>query len=213
MSLYTLIGRVNDGLLLCGTQSDSNELPNLKRHAKRIIKNIKSKQDRVSINADNQYRFHYYISYDICYIVLAHKSYPTGLAFCYLEDIEDKFFKTYGDKVYGWDTAYQGIKFANEMEQIRLDYLNPRNGKNLKRTNQKLQEIKHIMQSNLNDIISRGQSLDSIQDMSAQLKEGSNKFKKRSKWVTLRQQMEQYIIPIAIVIIIILVIVLRHYLM
>ena len=71
MSLYTLIGRVTDGLLLCGTQSNSNENPHLKRHAKRILKNIESKQERVSIKADDSNMYHYYLSYDICYLVLS----------------------------------------------------------------------------------------------------------------------------------------------
>lgn len=105
MSLFTLIGRVQDGLLLTGSQHDSNQLSDLKRQAKRIIKNIKSNQDRVSIDAAN-YCFHYLISYDIVYLVLVDSSYPTGLAFSYLSELNQQFYQKYGDTVYQFDSPW-----------------------------------------------------------------------------------------------------------
>ena len=111
MSLFTLIGRVQDGLLLAGSQHDSNELRHLKSQAKRIIKNIKSNQNRVSIDAGS-YCFHYLISYDIVYIVLVDSTYPTGLAFSYLSELNQQFYEKFGDTVYQFDSPWACVSFG-----------------------------------------------------------------------------------------------------
>ena len=114
MSLFTLIGRVQDGLLLSGSQNDSNQLADLKRQAKRIIKNVKSKQDKVSIDAGN-YSFHYLVSYDLIYLVLVDSSYPTGLAFSYLHELNTIFYQKYGDSVYQFDSPWSCVAFGMTM--------------------------------------------------------------------------------------------------
>ena len=111
MSLFTLIGRVQDGLLLAGSQHDSYELADLKRQAKRILKNIKSSQQKVSIDAGN-YIFHYLIERDIVYLVLVDSSYPTGLAFTYLHELFETFDAKHGDSVYGFDSPWACISFS-----------------------------------------------------------------------------------------------------
>eukprot|EP01084_Bolivina_argentea_P038983 72055_1 len=180
MSLFSLIGRVQDGLLLSGSQHDSNELPDLKRQAKRVIKNIKSKQARVSIDAGN-YCFHYLISYDIVYIVLVDSSYPTGLAFSYLEELNEQFYAKYGDSMYQFDSAWACVSFANDIAKLQTEYINPRTPKNLKRINEELSQVHDIMRENLADIMGRGTALDSILNDSNRVRDQSQGFKKKAK--------------------------------
>ena len=113
MSLFTLIGRVGDGLLLCGTQHDNYEQASLKRQCKQILKSLNNPRHfKVSISADSHY-IHYYIDNDICYLTLSEASYPTELAFCYLEDIARTFQYQYGNQVFQYNSSYAAIGFGS----------------------------------------------------------------------------------------------------
>eukprot|EP01084_Bolivina_argentea_P154577 269437_1 len=210
MSLFSLIGRVQDGLLLAGSQHDSNELSDLKRQAKRILKNIQSKQERVSIDAGN-YCFHYLISYDIIYLVLVDSSYPTGLAFSYLEELNQQFYAKYGDSVYQFDSPWAAVSFANDIAKLQTEYINPRTPKNLKRINEELSQVHNIMRENLADIMSRGTSLESILESSNKVRDSSLQFKKKAKWANFQAKLQQYAIPCACVSVILLVLLFRYW--
>mmetsp|Transcript_16084 Transcript_16084/g.25448 ORF Transcript_16084/g.25448 Transcript_16084/m.25448 type:complete len:214 (+) Transcript_16084:33-674(+) len=210
MSLFTLIGRVQDGLLLAGSQHDSNELADLKRQAKRIIKNIKSNQSRVSIDAGN-YCFHYLISYDIVYLVLVESSYNTGLAFAYLQALDQQFYRHYGDTVYQYDSPWACVSFANEIAKLQTDYINPNSSRNMKRITEELNQVHDIMRENLADIMSRGESLDKIYQDSNKVRDQSIGFKKKAKWANVQAQLQQAAIPCACVSVILLVLLFRYW--
>lgn len=211
MSLFTLIARSQDGLLLTGTQHDSTQLPELKRQAKRIVKNIKSQQPKVSIDA-GKYSFHYLIEYDVCYLVLAENSYPTGLAFCYLEELALSFYAMFGESVYQTDNSWSCMSFVPQLAQIRSEFLNPRAPKNMQRINDKLDEVQDIMRENLSDIMQRGTNLQSMQRDSELLQEESSKFKKGAKYINFQAMMQQYTIPAVIAAVILLLVVFKLYL-
>mmetsp|Transcript_36553 Transcript_36553/g.60143 ORF Transcript_36553/g.60143 Transcript_36553/m.60143 type:complete len:214 (+) Transcript_36553:30-671(+) len=210
MSLFTLIGRVQDGLLLAGSQTNTHELSDLKRQAKRIMKNIKSTQPKVSIDAGN-YMFHYLISYDIVYLVLVESSYNTGLAFSYLQELNEQFYQRYGDSMYQFDSAWACVSFANEISKLQAEFINPNSTKNMKRITEELNQVQDIIKENLSDIMSRGQSLEKIFQDSDKVRDQSMGFKKKAKWINTQAALQQYAIPLACISVVLLIIMFRYW--
>ncbi|ETO30857.1 hypothetical protein RFI_06264 [Reticulomyxa filosa] len=190
MSLFTLIGRSKDGLLLCGTSGDSNDLPELKKKAKQIIKTAgtgkEDRKERVTIN-HGDYIFHYYTPRDcgIIYLTLVDSTYPQKLAFSYLDDLHRSFFYKYSQNLYSFDQAYSCIDFAPELDKLRIDYLNPDLPKNVSRIKhmntlgKELEEVTEIMRENISSVMHRGHKLDAIHDTSNRLLDQSLKFKQK----------------------------------
>jgi len=165
---------------------------------------------KVSIDAGN-YCFHYLVSYDIVYLCLVDSSYPAGLAFTYLQELNDEFYRKYGDSVYQFDSPWSCVAFANGIARLQSEYINPRTPKNLKRINAELGQVQDIMRQNLADIMDRGHSLESILDNSNKIKDTSRGFKKKAKWINVQAQMQQYAIPCVIILIVALVLIFRYW--
>lgn len=67
------------------------------------------------------------------------------------------------------------------------------------------------MRENLADIMSRGQSLQSILEDSNKIHDTSLGFKKKAKWANFQQQLQQYAIPCACISVILLVLIFRYW--
>merc|ERR1712130_319312 len=138
-------------------------------------------------------------------------SYPTGLAFSYLHELNSIFYQKYGESVYQYDSPWSCVAFANDIARLQSEYINLRTPKNLTRINNELSEVHDIMRKNLADIIERGHSLESILENSNKVKDSSMGFKKKAKWMNIEAQLRQYAIPCVVIMIILLVLIFRYW--
>ena len=67
------------------------------------------------------------------------------------------------------------------------------------------------MRENLADIMSRGNSLESILEDSNKVRDQSMGFKKKAKWINIQAQLQQFAIPCACVSVILLVLLFRYW--
>lgn len=218
MPLLTFVARVTDGMLLVASleynpmaNADSQEtLEVYKSQAKQIFKKLNPRSvAKMSIDSGS-YTFHYMITFGICYLTLCDKGYPKRLAFLYLEDIHNEFVthlteieemkaRDENRQKVEWhrqiDTVarpYAFIKFDKTIKKIGKEYSNPQSRSNTGRLNDDLADIHNIMKKNINEVLKRGEALDSMAESSRRLKGDAGIFKTEAKKLSLMALWQQY---------------------
>merc|ERR1719356_2374564 len=124
----------------------------------------------------------------VCYMALFDKSYPKNLAFAFLEEIQRLFeeelqreFGTgsvdYRSKIETIEKPYYFIKFDRQITKKKAEYKDTSSSKALGRLNENLTEVSGIMRQNIDDILKRGENLDTISDKARDLRDTSKRFK------------------------------------
>merc|ERR1719460_2695044 len=186
MAHVTYIARSVDGLILTETWDDANKITSqLKNQAKQMLKKLNSMPPRLSVEGVGDFIFHYISKDGVCYLALFDKGYPKNLAFAFLEDIHKLFqedlkreFGTgsvdYRSHIETIEKPYFFIKFDRQITKKKAEYRDPKSSKALGRLNDSLNDVSSIMRQNINEILSRGENLDSVSGKASRLKEDSN---------------------------------------
>jgi vesicle-associated membrane protein 7 len=135
------------------------------------------------------YHFHYKVSGQYCYLCVTDTDFPIRITYNFLDDIEVQYLRTKTTKV-------------RTLLKDRMAYFN--NTKNDKITNLqgKIDDVKDTMIDNIEKILDRGESLDSLIQRTDDLKDASNEFKKganKVKW-GMRKRLAVMIIIIIVLI-------------
>ncbi|KAL1916103.1 uncharacterized protein VTP21DRAFT_6107 [Calcarisporiella thermophila] len=215
MILSTLVARVSDGLPLAASIDDEQneaEMSGYKRQAKIIFQRLNANSEpRCSIES-GQFTFHYIIENGVCYLCICEKSYPRKLAFSYLEELAKEFFMSYGNEVEKPGLRpYAFVKFDTFMQKTKRLYQDTRTQHNLTKLNEDLQDVSRIMTKNMEDLLWRGQSLDRMSQLSSQLRDHSDDFKRRARHLNLQALYRKYGPPVIVGIIFLLVVYWRFF--
>ncbi|KAH9843979.1 protein transport protein Sec22 [Rhodofomes roseus] len=227
----TLVVRASDALPLAASVDDEqteHALQEHKQQAKLIFRRITpNAEPRCSIESA-QYTLHYLISDNVVYLVIADKSYPRKLAFSYLDELSKEFATSYGAKV---DTARKPYAFGGfdtfmgKTTRLYQDTrtANAAGSSNLDRLNDDLQDVTRIMTKNMEELLWRGDSLDStcstlseltmccnalhssgMSHLSSSLRSESEKYRKAARNINIQAMLRQYA-PIGAVIFILII--------
>lgn len=113
MVLTVTIGRAGDGLILCASTYDREQIPNeYQNQAKQLFRTLtRESPSRMTIETP-PYVFHYLLENDVCYICLCEKTFPKRIAFSFLEDLALAFQREYGDRIHQVTRPYCCIEFG-----------------------------------------------------------------------------------------------------
>ncbi|PSR73442.1 hypothetical protein PHLCEN_2v10734 [Hermanssonia centrifuga] len=165
----TIVVRASDALPLAATVDDEQTEQALQEHkqqAKLVFRRITpNTEPRCSIES-GQYTLHYLIADNVVYLVIADKSYPRKLAFSYLDELSKEFTTSYGAKVEAVRKPYAFVGFDTFMGKTTRLYQDTRSAgaggsNNLDKLNDELQDVTRIMTKNMEELLWRGDSLDS----------------------------------------------------
>ncbi|CAF1488142.1 unnamed protein product [Rotaria magnacalcarata] len=186
----TMIGRVADGLPLAASvhndmRDDSGRSGNeYQNQAKNILRHLSpNSPSKASIESD-PYVFHCLIDHDVCYITLCEKTFPRKNAYEYLEDLAQEFIAQYGQKVQLAARPYSFIEFDNYIQKMKKQYADSRTSRDTTgrlRTN--LQDIQNIMVTNIQDVISRGETVQGLTQKAANLASISQQYRKDANYL------------------------------
>lgn len=87
-------------------------------------------------------------------MVLCDKMFSKRMAFNFLEDISQEFYKNYGRKVNSVTRPYAFIEFDVYISKARKSLTDRR--KNINSINTQLQDVQRIMVQNIDDVLQRG---------------------------------------------------------
>lgn len=111
-----IIGRAEDGLLLCASGLNDGEFTGssveYQNQAKHLFKTLRQDSPPRMTIETGPYVFHYVLENAICYLGLCDKTFSKRLAFSFLEDLSTEFQQKYGNKLYQATRPYSFIEFG-----------------------------------------------------------------------------------------------------
>ena len=219
-----ILSRKSDGLIFCEVMDDEDNDKNfwyVRNQAQEFLKNMKNKDSLCTVNIDSQtYIMHYKINENVVYLVITNKKYPPKLAFCFLNEIDDGFTEelknqfgtqsvSYYSKLETIDRANYFLRFEKFIKKKRNEYLDTTNNTNIEKLNREISDVHQIMAENINLIMDRERTMNSINSLSETIKDDSNKFKKVAKQTRLKMLWAKYSIFIVIFLIIALIVIFK----
>eukprot|EP00405_Crypthecodinium_cohnii_P041509 CAMPEP_0206560000 /NCGR_PEP_ID=MMETSP0325_2-20121206/20749_1 /ASSEMBLY_ACC=CAM_ASM_000347 /TAXON_ID=2866 /ORGANISM="Crypthecodinium cohnii, Strain Seligo" /LENGTH=225 /DNA_ID=CAMNT_0054061649 /DNA_START=188 /DNA_END=865 /DNA_ORIENTATION=+ len=223
MAHVTFIARSMDGLILVETWDDSNKVqPQQKQQAKMLLRKLHNMPDKCSVDGAGDNCFHYTMADGICYLALFDKSYPKNLAFAFLEDIQKLFIEElkreygtssvdYRSRIETIEKPYYFIKFDRQITKRKSEYRDPTSSKALGRLNENLAGVSNIMRQNIDEILKRGENLDSVGRKANDLKDESKKFKNMTGKLKFHTMVQKYGVPVVIGLVITLIICIKFW--
>lgn len=206
MPKMTLLARISDGLPLAASmedEKDHRELDGWKTQAKKIVKQMTAASpSKLSIESGTSY-FHYLHQGGVCYLCLTDKGYPKRLAFNYLEELQREFESKYRGEVESASRPYAFIKFDTFIQKTKRLYVDTRTQRNLNKLNEDLNDVQKIMTQNIQDVLGRGERLDSVVAKSSSLRDASGKYAKDARYLNTLAMLRKYG-PMAFVLLLVL---------
>eukprot|EP01057_Protomagalhaensia_wolfi_P003232 Protomagalhaensia_wolfi_Nauph_80__3231@NODE_3293_length_835_cov_108_432161_g2584_i0_p1_GENE_NODE_3293_length_835_cov_108_432161_g2584_i0NODE_3293_length_835_cov_108_432161_g2584_i0_p1_ORF_typecomplete_len237_score46_51Synaptobrevin/PF00957_21/5_7e19Longin/PF13774_6/0_00081SLM4/PF16818_5/0_014MCU/PF04678_13/0_072Serine_rich/PF08824_10/3_7e02Serine_rich/PF08824_10/1Serine_rich/PF08824_10/2_3e02Fzo_mitofusin/PF04799_13/3_8e03Fzo_mitofusin/PF04799_13/0_17Fzo_mitofusin/PF04799_13/4e03_NODE_3293_lengt len=214
---FTIISRLSDGFPLSegwdpGKQKGALSI--LRKQANLLIKQVSvswkqqrhasNEIERKVIDGDNaKHRFYSLAGGSLIIMSLFESAYPKHLALVFMDEIRKAFFEelkrehgisiNYGSIIETARTPYQYIRFDRVIQKKRVEFKDPRSHESLKRLNQSLTEVSQIMQTNIADLLLRGENLEDVSRKADDLKEKSRTFAKVAKRLSARAALAAYL--------------------
>lgn len=111
--------------------------------------------------------------------VLVDAEYPVRVAFSMLSKTLRMFQEQFGGQ---WENTETDTQFTfPDGDSIFKEYQNPAEADQLLRVQNELDEVKHVMLKNIDDLLQRGETLDSLMEKSEDLSTASHQFYRTAK--------------------------------
>ncbi len=128
------------------------------------------------------------------------------MTFRYLDQIQQDFEKQHASRdIDTVERPYAFMRFEPVIQKIKKTYVDTRSTANLKKLNDDLNEIEHIMKTNIAEVLGRGEKLDDLSSKSSRLQADSLRYVSNAKDLNYRLMIRKYA-PIAAVLAIILLV-------
>lgn len=146
------------------------QLDTYERQAKKLVRSLASRSEEmhgredeyVTVESGAHFCFHYVLSSGVCILTLTEKAYPKRLAFDYLDELRKEFFQSYGAQIEQASRPYEFIRFDTFIQKTKKVYNDSKTQRNLQKLNSELKDVHSIMTKNINEVISRGERLESM---------------------------------------------------
>ncbi|KAL4618074.1 vesicle-trafficking protein SEC22a [Arapaima gigas] len=128
MVLFASVVRVRDGLPLSASTDyeQDRELQETKRYLKGLSKKLSQFPDRCTLKT-GKHTVNFTSSLGVGYLMVCSESYPSVLAFCFLDELQREFIVTYDTKrINGAVRPYSFIEFDNFIQKTKQRYNSPR---------------------------------------------------------------------------------------
>merc|ERR1712232_481141 len=103
------------------------------------------------------------------------------------------------------EKPYYFIKFDRQITKKKGEYKDPSSTKALNRLNENLTEVSSIMRQNIDEILSRGENLDSVSDKARSLRDTSKQFKDTTRMLSFMTALQKYGVPAVIGLVVLLI--------
>mmetsp|Transcript_6347 Transcript_6347/g.19184 ORF Transcript_6347/g.19184 Transcript_6347/m.19184 type:complete len:235 (-) Transcript_6347:194-898(-) len=225
MTIFTIIGRLSDGLTLAASmasQSDPyiKEVREYEHQAKKLLVNAgKDYPDQgrtlynqasqptpyVTAEAGSKFCFHYVCEAGVCFLTLTEKDYPRKLAYDYLDELRKEFLSVYGSQIANATRPYEFIRFDSFIQKTKKLYADSRTERNLEKLNSDLRDVHSIMTKNINEIITRGENLANVTEKSSRLGFEAQGYARQAALANRMRLVRQYAPAIIVVLVVALV--------
>ncbi len=137
----------------------------------------------------------------LVYVVMTDRTYPTRLAVQFLEEVHRAFVaelvqehgaEAWRAAVGRADKPYAYIRFERAIGRIRKDFADQSSAANANRLKDDLAEVTTVMRRSIQEVLGRGERLESVSKTSAALRSESEKFFKGARKANLMDMYRTY---------------------
>jgi len=197
--LLTQVARLSDGLPLVAIQTPAPGIPVTSRdqkEARDLLRKITSGANKMSIESGER-TFYYMTRENLCFLAMTESKYPKRTGFLYLDEVCDmilqelirEFGNNWRQEIDKTDRPYRFINYDPLIQRKQKEFQDERQQRS--KLNDDLSEIQSIMKKNITDILDRGEKLDNVQNISAELMNKSSNFKWGTRKLTLQARLQQ----------------------
>ncbi|XVE63678.1 hypothetical protein DITRI_Ditri07aG0038800 [Diplodiscus trichospermus] len=128
--------------------------------ARQILDKMKeAKNDSNSLFSHDSYIFHVKRTDGLTVLSMADDATGRRIPFAFLEDIHQKFVKTYGRAIHSASAYAMNDEFSRILSQQMADFSNNQNAEKLNRLKVEMSQVKGVMIDNIEKVLERGDRL------------------------------------------------------
>lgn len=189
MALWTCVARLTDGLPLVETWGDASHVSGRqKSEATELLTRARGlTSTRGSFDCAGGYVFHLFMGDGLSYLVLFERCYPPNLAWIFLEDVrqlvQEDLKREFGtgsvdhrSRIDTLEKPYAFQRLDRQIGRLRSEFQDPYSSKSIEKLKANLMEVTNVMKHNLDEVLLRGENLDSMSDKASRLKQESKSF-------------------------------------
>ncbi|KAJ0605416.1 putative Longin domain, v-SNARE, coiled-coil domain-containing protein [Helianthus annuus] len=174
--LYTLVAR--GSVVLAEFSATSTNGSTI---ARQILDKIPGNNDMNVSYSQDRYIFHVKRTDGLTVLCMADDVAGRRIPFSFLEDIHQRFVRTYGRAVLSAQAYGMNDEFSRVLSQQMEYYSNDPNADRMNRLKGEMSQVRNVMIQNIDKVLERGDRLESLVDKTATMQNNTFRFKKQSR--------------------------------
>nr|GLL37882.1 vesicle-associated membrane protein 711-like [Ipomoea trifida] len=174
--LYALVGR---GSVVLAEHSAAST--NASAIAKQILDKIPGNDDTNVSYSQDRYIFHVKRTDGLTVLCMADDVAGRRIPFAFLEDIHQRFVKTYGRAVLSAQAYAMNNEFSRVLNQQMEYYSNDPNADRINRIKGEMSQVRNVMIENIDKVLERGDRLELLVDKTETMQGNTFRFRKQAR--------------------------------
>ncbi|XP_010525947.1 PREDICTED: vesicle-associated membrane protein 711 [Tarenaya hassleriana] len=174
--LYALVARGT--VVLAEFSSTSTNASSI---AKQILEKIPGNNDSHVSYSQDRYVFHVKRTDGLTVLCMADEAAGRRIPFAFLEDIHQRFVRTYGRAVFSAQAYAMNDEFSRVLGQQIEYYSNDPNADRITRIKGEMSQVRNIMIENIDKVLDRGERLELLVDKTAHMQGNTFRFRKQAR--------------------------------
>ncbi|RDY08641.1 Vesicle-associated membrane protein 713 [Mucuna pruriens] len=174
--LYALVGRGSVVLAeFSGTTTNASAI------ARQILEKIPGNNDTHVSYSQDRYIFHVKRTDGLTVLCMADDTAGRRIPFAFLEDIHQKFVRTYGRAVHSAQPYGMNDEFSRVLSQQMEYYSSDPNADRINRLKGEMSQVRNVMIENIDKVLERGDRLELLVDKTANMQGNTFRFRKQAR--------------------------------
>ncbi|KAA8535155.1 hypothetical protein F0562_030158 [Nyssa sinensis] len=174
--LYSLVARETVMLAEFSTATT-----NANATARQILEKIPGKDDSNASYSQDRYIFHVKRTDGLTVLCMADNSAGRRIPFAFLEDIHQRFVRTFGRAIHSAPAYAMNDEFSRVLSQQMDHYTNDPNADRINRLKGEMSQVRNVMIENIDKVLDRGDRLELLVDKTSGFQGNAFRFKKQSR--------------------------------
>ncbi|VFQ60738.1 unnamed protein product [Cuscuta campestris] len=174
--LYALVGR---GSVVLAEHSAAST--NASTIARQILEKIPGNGDANSSYSQDRFIFHVKRTDGLTVLCMADDVAGRRIPFAFLEEIHQRFVRTYGRAVLSAQAYAMNDDFSRVLSQQMEYYSNDPNADRINRLKGEMSQVRNVMIENIDKVLERGDRLELLVDKTANMQGNTIRFRKQAR--------------------------------
>ncbi|XP_022142359.1 vesicle-associated membrane protein 711 [Momordica charantia] len=149
--------------------------------ARQILDKIPGNDDSNVSYSQDRYIFHVKRTDGLTVLCIADDTAGRRIPFAFLEDIHQRFVRTYGRAVHSANAYGMNDEFSRVLSQQMEYYSNDPNADRINRLKGEMSQVRNVMIENIDKVLERGDRLELLVDKTANMQGNTMRFRKQAR--------------------------------